>query len=291
MRVETVSPYERLLLITISSQDVDRGYEEAFQELRKRLRLKGFRKGKVPEKVARQHLTPAHLAARVANLVVPRVYQQAIKSERLSPLGKPEWEIERNEPGHELIARARVQVLPILDLEGFWSFPDPPFDLAKPEARDDLVNTVLAGLVEAVQPEHIPPQLKEAHAMLELKSRTQALESQGLSLEQHLATSGKSIESFLEEVAARGLVEARLEILYRSVAAAESLVVTEREVDAAILTQHEPGSGTKARMMEDGSYRLLAYRVLISKVRAVVLAKAQAHWSRASAEPAASGPA
>lgn len=419
VKVKSQSPSQRVVEVTLDEARVEEAYRQAFKEKRKQLRVKGFRKGNVPNKIAKKYLTDAHLVKRVVNLLVPPAYKEALKQEKLTPLGKPDWTLLQSDRGKELIFEATLQVMPLLDIDEYKNFPVeaapvavdeeqveqvlyqrrqsaavyaslPPehqaesgdfafidyhanhngkplpqaavknfllemkpekflpgfvesllgvkageqrtFDLTLPlsyaertlagekvefvvkvhqlkrrevpelddafakkytkseslqnlrdnvrknlesqQARrreEEITNQIVRTLVSNIDPSDVPMQLQEGHARLALRTQTQNLERQGLAVEEYLKQRGISTQHFEEELRLTGLVEARLEILYRSIAAAEKIVVLKKEVDQAIINQAQ-ASGTsakalKTRMLEEDTYKLLAYRLLIGKVR------------------------
>lgn len=425
--LQKTSPSERVLTITVPEDQVEEAYRQAFQEKRKHLRIKGFRKGNVPDNIAKQYLSDAHLARRVINILVPPAYKQALQIHNLSPLGKPDWELKGNERGKPLLFEARLQVMPLLEIDRYKNFPierpsrqvttdqieqvlyqrqqgaaryldrspehqailgdfafidyqakhkgkplpnaavknflleldhekflpgfvdqlvgitsgesrtflltlpvsyaDPKLageevefevkvhqlkerkipdlddafvqqftklssldelrntvennlkEQLKRRTEEEIVNEIVKALVNDIHPTDVPAQLQEGHARLALRTQTAALERQGLTIEQHLADRGVSSEHFGEELSLTGLVEARLEILYRSIAAAEDIQVLKKEVDQAILAQAKANGQSpkdlKQRMLKDDTYKLLAYRLLIAKVRKALLDNAE----------------
>ena len=72
--VEQTSPSRRVLTISVPADKVEEAYKRAFNERRKSLKLKGFRKGNVPVKIAKKHITDGHLVHQVVNLLVPPAY-------------------------------------------------------------------------------------------------------------------------------------------------------------------------------------------------------------------------
>ena len=134
------SASQHVLEVTIDSQRVEEAYRTAFQERRKHLKIKGFRKGNVPEPIARKHLKDSLLANRVVNLLVPPAYKEALKQSALSPLGKPDWELKQNERGKDLIFEATLHVMPILEIEGYRGYK---LTLPRIEISDDRVEQIL----------------------------------------------------------------------------------------------------------------------------------------------------
>lgn len=394
-------------------------YKRAFDERRKSLKLKGFRKGNVPVKIAKKHITDAHLVRQVVNLLVPPAYKEALAEKKLQPLGKPDWTLKQSDRGGELVFEAVVHVMPILKIKGYKGrkvrrpairvaekqieqildrrrqgvarYVDRPtdhralmgdfcfidysashknkplpdaevsnfllelkedrflpgfvnklvgatsgqeleFKLRLPEnyahqqlageevlfsvkihqikerqvpnlddefarqhcnaesleklkervvrnlesqqkkqVEEEIVNEIVSSLVSEIDLDIVPTQLRDGHARLSLRTQTQTLERQGLSLEKWLASRSITMEHFSEELNLTGLVEARLEILYRSLASQLEIAVTNKEVDQVIINQAKSNRTSpkdlKRKMIQEDTYKLLAYRLLIGKIR------------------------
>lgn len=417
--VEKTSPSRRVLTISLPAEKVEEAYKRSFNERRKTLKLKGFRKGNVPVKIAKKHITDGHLVRQVVNLLVPPAYKEALGETKLQPLGKPDWSLKQSDRGGELVFEAIVHVMPILKIEGYKGrqvrrpairveehqldqildrrrqgvarYLDRPedhqallgdfcfidysashknkplphanvsnfllelredrflpgfvdkvvgakagqqleFKLRLPEnyahqqlageevlfsvtvhqikerqvpnldddfarqhcnaesleklkervrrnlesqqkkqVEEEIINELVSSLVSEIDLDIVPTQLRDGHARLALRTQTQTLERQGVSLEKWLAGRGISMEHFSEELNLTGLVEARLEILYRSLASELEIVVTNKEVDQVIINQAKSNRTSpkelKRKMIQEDTYKLLAYRLLIGKIR------------------------
>jgi len=353
--VKKTSPGERVLTVTVPAERVEAAYQQAFNDRRKGLKLKGFRKGNVPLKIAEKHIRDSHLVQQVVNLLVPSAYREAVSREELQPLGKPEWKLKQSERGGDLVFEATIQVMPLLELDGYkgQSFVKPAVVISdeqveeilerrrqgvarnldpqapikdhdlphlddafarehcnaeslvklrerirrnlesqgKTRIEEEIVNQIVSGLASGIDLGVVPPQLQEGHARLALRNQTLSLERQGQSLEQWLAGRGISMEHFSEELNLTGLVEARLEILYRSLAAILELSVSNKEVDEAIINQARENRTSardlKRKLIEEDAYKLLAYRLLIAKIRMRLLKLAEVKFVTDETKPKA----
>ena len=101
----------------------------------------------------------------------------------------------------------------------------------------------------------------------------------GISIEQLLAARGISQEDWIKEMMGSGLFEARLEVLYKSIAKAEGITVSDKEVDDAIASeapsQKLKPKQLKAQMQKNGSMEMLEYSLLMDKVQKFLFEKAQ----------------
>jgi trigger factor len=152
-------------------------------------------------------------------------------------------------------------------------------DGVKRQADGQAVTQIVKTLLEQVGEDAIPLQLRQSHSQRAIRGRMYEMAQRGISLEQLLAARGVSQEDWIKEMMGVGLFEARLEVLYRSVARAEGITVTPDEIDDVIVAeapQHKlKPKQLKAQMQKNGTIEMLEYNLLMDKVQTFLLSKAQ----------------
>ncbi len=277
---ESPSPGHVRLLITVPASEVDKAYDEVLDKNLSKVKLKGFRKGHVPGAVARAQVPDKALTGLVSNHLIPPAYKAALARLNLRPLGRGDSKVVECERGKDLVFEATLQVMPIQPVHDYKavSFVELGLDKTNPKDRETIANTIIARVVEQIDFNVLPPQLREGHAKLALKKREQALKEFGISLEKHLRQKGLSPQQFAEEVSLSGLIEARLEVLYRSIASAEGITVGKSELENAILLESsktgEKVESFRKKLEDDQTNRLFIYRILIGKVRQLLVESA-----------------
>lgn len=418
-QVKETSVSQRVMTITIGASEVDKAFEKAFQERLKSLKLKGFRKGNVPARMAERYFVDGVLADRVANLLVPSVYKEALTELKLNPLAKPEWKIVECDRGKDLSVEATFHVFPLLDLTRHRGLsirhPEPSISEAQVMARiqrllaahvkhsvygpehqakmgdtllcdyrcycegeelthaaaknsllelkpdvflkglsenlvgvkagekrqfdvlvsqkyanpslagrevffkvkvreiqsrtlptlddqfaqsafgvesltqlranvhagllaevaqrdnDEILVKIVKDLLEEVPMEVVPDSLRDGHIRLALDKKVEQLAQQGMTPEEYLKARNLTPERFGQEMAALGRIEARLEVLYRSVAKAEGVAVKHKELDAALEAQAKPlkltAAAFKTKLEKEGTLKFLIHQLLVRKVR------------------------
>lgn len=150
------------------------------------------------------------------------------------------------------------------------------------EAEGQAVTQLVKTLMEQVSEDAIPPQLRQHHAQKAVRSRMYEMAKQGFALEQLLQARGMTQEDWLKEMMAAGLFEARLEVLYQSVARAEGIKVTSAEVDKVIMAeapaQKMKPKKLKRQMEKNGTLEMLEYSLLTEKVQKFLLEKADIQY-------------
>ena len=77
--------YERKVQFSVEAATVRQEVDTAYQHLKHRVRLKGFRPGKAPRKVLEARFAP-QVHADVANVLIQRGYTQALTEHALEPV-------------------------------------------------------------------------------------------------------------------------------------------------------------------------------------------------------------
>jgi trigger factor len=86
--VTTVDSYQRRISFVIPHDQVRNRLDAEYQRLGRRARIAGFRPGKVPRKVLEARFAP-QVEAEVANELVNKSYQSAVKDHSLDPVSQP----------------------------------------------------------------------------------------------------------------------------------------------------------------------------------------------------------
>ena len=117
--VETAAGLERRLTIRVPSAEIEREISLRLAKVRKTAKLKGFRPGKVPEKVVRQYYG-GQVRDEVLSDVIRASYSHAIAEQKLNPAGGPRIEaLPGEKPGDQehFTYRATFEVFPDIALK------------------------------------------------------------------------------------------------------------------------------------------------------------------------------
>ncbi|OOC10982.1 trigger factor [Thioalkalivibrio halophilus] len=118
--VEATGNLDRKMTVQVPSERVDTEVDNRLRNLAKRVRLDGFRPGKVPLKVVRQRYG-AGVYQEVLSEVLQESYREAVQQEGLEPAGSPSIEPKSVENGQPIEFEASFQVFPeieVADLSG-----------------------------------------------------------------------------------------------------------------------------------------------------------------------------
>ncbi|MFG6666666.1 trigger factor [Halomonas sp. HNIBRBA4712] len=113
--VETTSPIERRITISVPAADIDEAVSARLKDTAKNVRLNGFRQGRVPMPVIRQRYGDS-VRNEVVGEVMRERYVRAITDEGLNPAGYPQIEPKVNEAGKDFEFVAVMEVYPQVEL-------------------------------------------------------------------------------------------------------------------------------------------------------------------------------
>jgi len=115
--LETAAGLERRLTVRVPTADIEKAIAARLAQVGKTARLKGFRPGKVPQKVVRQFYGP-QVREEVMTDVIRTTYSRAIAEQNLNPAGGPQIEPLTAGDGNEHFAyRATFEVYPEIKLQ------------------------------------------------------------------------------------------------------------------------------------------------------------------------------
>lgn len=113
--VERPGGLEHRLTIKVPKDDIEREIDARLQKVGRTARLKGFRPGKVPQKVVRRHYG-GQVRQEVLSDVIRRSYSDAIEREQLNPAGGPRIEPLPGEDQEHFAFRATFEVFPDIEI-------------------------------------------------------------------------------------------------------------------------------------------------------------------------------
>lgn len=146
---KNTSDTEVALSIVLDAADLSQVETKTLGRLAQKLKVAGFRPGKVPPAVAKKNLDPNALAAEVAEDAINRFMIEVMEGEKLQPLDRPKVEVAKHVPGQELEFTATVPVLPAIKL-GDYKKLKAKKTVAKVEPKDidEVIERMQRGMAE-----------------------------------------------------------------------------------------------------------------------------------------------
>jgi trigger factor len=130
---EKLENCQTVLTIEPEAGELDKSLDEAYRHLVNEVSIPGFRKGKAPRAILVQHIGKKNLLEEALEHLIPQLYEQAIESQKIEPIARPEIEVIQTEP---VVFKAIVSLKPEVKLGDYHSIrlePSPEIKIAKKE--------------------------------------------------------------------------------------------------------------------------------------------------------------
>lgn len=235
------------LTITIPWKRVSKSYQEALTNMVKKAQLKGFRKGKAPKKIVEEQLGKSAIYEEVLKTLIPHLYVEAVKEQKIKPIINPQikvisleekkdWQIQATtcELPQVKLGDYKGEVKKALAAEKIW-VPGQDKEKAKTDqtTQDQRLQKIFATLLKTVKVQ-IPTILirEEVNRMLSrLIDQTNRL---GLTVEQYLASIGKTNEQLQAEYRQQAEESLKLELILSKITDDQKIEIKEEEVEKMI---------------------------------------------------------
>lgn len=116
--VESLEGLQRRMTVTIPASNIEQEVSVRLEKVGRNAKLKGFRPGKAPEKVIRQHYG-VQVREEVLSDLIQSTYSAAIEKENLRPAALPTLEQGQTEVGADFAYSATFEIYPEIELAKF----------------------------------------------------------------------------------------------------------------------------------------------------------------------------
>ena len=131
--------------IEIDQQQVNKGLERAARKLSQQYTIPGFRPGKAPRFIVENYLGRARIMEEASDDLINKAFQDALKQENISPVGKPNLENVEESPFR---FRVTVPVEPVVELGDYRAY-DIPYEV------EPVSDETVAKLLDAQREQHV----------------------------------------------------------------------------------------------------------------------------------------
>ena len=143
--IETTGGLQRRLKIAVAAESFEERINERLKETSQRVKLDGFRPGKVPFKEVRRRFGTT-VRQEVAQEMIQSSYMDAVQKEELAPAGSPALEVINMDVGGDLEFTATFEVFPQFDISDLSQV-----SIVKPEGV--VKDEDLDGMIERLRQE------------------------------------------------------------------------------------------------------------------------------------------
>ncbi|MDD5555177.1 MAG: trigger factor [Candidatus Pacebacteria bacterium] len=109
--IKEISPTKKIIEIEIPAEEFDAFCQEALKELIKELEFPGFRKGMVPESIAKEKINENHILSYAAETAINRGWTDFLKQTDLEIVSQPIINILKMAKGNPFVFSAEAEVL------------------------------------------------------------------------------------------------------------------------------------------------------------------------------------
>lgn len=218
---------------------IKKEWSVAVEELAKTVNLPGFRKGKAPIKLVEERLDQAKIKDEIIRKLLPTVYAQALKDNDIKPVIDPQIHVDGDlDTGHDWVFHALTCEFPEVDLGNYKA------EVKKITAKSKIVvpgktqeapkfDEIVNALLEAVKVK-IPAILVQREADRLLSQMLDEIKKLGMTLDQYLASTGKTAEDIRADYAKKAEGDLKLEFVLQKIAEVEKITVDDAEIEKTI---------------------------------------------------------
>lgn len=243
--------------IAIPAADIAKTKAVIIEDYVKNADLPGFRKGKAPKKLVEKNIDNERLNEETLRKLIPEFYLTAIREHKITPVINPKIHVAKVEEGKDWTFEAETCEAPEIDLNGYKENIGKltakakiiiPGKEQKPTPFDEIVAELLKSVVIK-----IPKIIIDGEVDKLLSQTLDEIKRLGLTLDQYLASTGKTAEDLRKDYETKAKNDLTLEFALEKIAQAEKLTVEEKEIEEAI---NKAPSEAEKKNLESQKYLL-----------------------------------
>lgn len=113
---EKIEKNQGVLTVEVAAERVDAALDKAFKKVAAKVNVPGFRKGKVPRSLFEKRFGVESLYQDALDILLPEAYMEAVAETGITPVDRPEVDVQQIGKGQELKFTAKVTVKPEVQL-------------------------------------------------------------------------------------------------------------------------------------------------------------------------------
>lgn len=114
--IKNQSDTKVLVTVMLSADELADIKQKTLGRLASKVKVAGFRPGKVPANVVEKNVDPSILSSELLEDAVNASAVEAFEAAKLTPLDRPKVEVQKYVPGQELVYTAEVEIIPAITL-------------------------------------------------------------------------------------------------------------------------------------------------------------------------------
>jgi trigger factor len=232
--------------ITIPWADIQNTYKTVVTETASNAEIAGFRKGKAPKQMVEENIDKTKTYEETIKRLVPKAYTDAVQEHKIAPILMPQVELKDAQEGKDWVISAKTCERPKVTLKDYKKaindlkaektkkiFVPGKDNPSEEKPKGPTVDEVLERLLTAVEAS-IPDILLEHEVTHQLSLLVDQTKKLGLTVDQYLASTGKTADSIREEYKSMAAKNLTLEFALEAISEKEQVVASEEEVTKVI---------------------------------------------------------
>ncbi len=234
------------VIINIPKADLEEEKKQAFKNLAKDLVVDGYRKGKVPEKIAKNHVKNDQILEEAVKTLLSRIYSEVVQKENLKPIINPKVDFIKAKDGEDWEIKITLAEKPIVELKNYkeaikklkadkkkadiWV---PGKDKEKPSENQDqskLINEVLEIVLKETKAE-ISDLIIENELEFRLSRLVDDVTKIGLTIDTYLKSKNLTLDQLKESYKKEIEDTYKLEFVLAEIAEKENIVIETEEIN------------------------------------------------------------
>lgn len=107
------------LKLVVEAGQFEEAVNKAYNKMKGRFNIPGFRKGKAPKKIIEAQYGKEIFFEEAINICLPEVYEAALEKHNIDPVDRPQIDIEEIKKGEDVVFTAVVEVMPEFEVENY----------------------------------------------------------------------------------------------------------------------------------------------------------------------------
>mgnify|MGYP001614233859 CR=1 FL=1 len=249
--------------VLVSWNDISEAEEAVLKKEGQSLEIKGFRKGMAPNNLVRETLGDQKLLQIILGEILPELYQKAVAQFNLKPIVNPkielvsakeneDWQIKLTtceEPEINL-SDYREQIKKALPVKAEIWTPGEKKDDKEKEDKNKRAGLILDWLVQNIKV-GMSRLLIEDEVSRKLSQLLEEIQKLGLTLENYLSSTGKTVETVKDEYAKSAERSLASEFILGKIADMEKISVSDEDLNKML---SEAKSEAERKTMENQKY-------------------------------------
>lgn len=228
--------------VTVPWANIEKTREEVENDMAKKVSVPGFRKGMTPLNIAKQNLSKEQINEEILRKALPKYYIEAVKEHNINPVITPRIHVDAFEEGTDMVFTADTCEEPKVDLKNYKDEVKKVTAKSKiilPGKEDQEKKPPLDEILEVLISNtniSIPKILIDQETNRLLSQMIDELKTLGLTLEQYLASRGKTGDQMRQEYEKKAERDLKVEFLLRKISDTEKITVDDKDIQQVLST-------------------------------------------------------